>query len=210
MSIDSQQLIEWGQLAARCLVIVALGLLGYWLVRRSLRALERRKYISDVLRGMLQSLTGWLIVVLVVLFVLQQLGVEVAGLWAALLAVLGMVAIGFVAVWSILSNVFASVLIVGFRPFALGDEIEIIEPAGGSGLRGRVVKFNLVFTQLAETLEDGSEVAVHVPNNTFLQKVVRRRKVAHPEGLEAPLLGWGAKRKKPDQSVEQGPTAPTP
>lgn len=86
------------------------------------------------------------------------------------------VAVGFVAVWSVLSNLLCSILIVTFEPFAVGDDVEIIEPVGGTGLRGRVVTLSLLFTTLAETTDEGLTGAlVQVPNNIFFQKTIRKR-----------------------------------
>jgi small-conductance mechanosensitive channel len=98
--------------------------------------------------------------------VLQQFGV-LGNAWAALTAILAMVAIGFVAVWSVLSNSLCSILLMVTRPFNVGDTVEIPDV----NLRGKVIDFNLIFTTLRE--EDGS--LIQVPNNTFLQKPIRCR-----------------------------------
>jgi small-conductance mechanosensitive channel len=86
--------------------------------------------------------------------------------WASLTAVLALVAVGFVAVWSVLSNAFCSVMLMVSRPFNVGDTIEI----PGEGWGGKVIDFNLIFT----TLRDEQGVMLQVPNNLFFQKPIRR------------------------------------
>jgi small-conductance mechanosensitive channel len=89
-----------------------------------------------------------------------------------------MIAVGFIAVWSVLSNLLCSILLVIFRPFQLGDEIEITEPVGGSSLRGKVMKFNVMYTTLLEDI-DGDKVTTNIPNNIFFQKAIRRHNCNH-------------------------------
>ncbi|GIX47264.1 MAG: hypothetical protein KatS3mg131_1475 [Candidatus Tectimicrobiota bacterium] len=174
---------------ASVLVVVALGFLAYGVVRRSLRLLVQRQYLSAPLGAMLQGLARWGIGILVGLLVLQQAGLRVASLWATLLTLAGMVTVGFIAVWSVLSNVLCAVLLVLFGPFRLGDDIEIIEATGGRGLRGEVIGFNALYTTLREVREEGpGEAVVQVPNNVFFQKTLRRRRGNKTQGLETALF----------------------
>jgi hypothetical protein len=107
----------------------------------------------------------------------QAIGIKLTSIFAVLLTLTGMVAIGFIAVWSILSNLSCALFLILFKMFQIGDEIEIIEPIGGPGLKGRVQDFNIMFTSLVEDATDGSECFVtQVPNNIFSQKTMRRKK----------------------------------
>ncbi|HEY0968998.1 MAG TPA: mechanosensitive ion channel domain-containing protein [Opitutaceae bacterium] len=108
-----------------------------------------------------------LITVAAIVLMLGVFGFNLGGLWAMLATVLGMIAIGFVAVWSVLSNMLCTVILLIFRPFAIGDEVEFAaEP-----VRGQVVNLNFVFTTLRT--EDGA--LLQIPNNLFFQKVIKRR-----------------------------------
>ncbi len=102
------------------------------------------------------------------ILLLGEFDFPVTALWALLSTVLAMVAIGFVAVWSVLSNAFCSVILLMFQPFRVGNRIEM--PV--SGVAGRVVNFNMLFTTLEA--EDGD--LVQLPNNTFFQQPVRCRR----------------------------------
>ena len=77
-----------------------------------------------------------------------------------------------------------------FTPFRIGDEIEIIEATGGSGLRGKVVNLNILYTSLQEMAEDGGPNGViHVPNNIFFQKAIRLWQGTQTTSLETALFG---------------------
>jgi small-conductance mechanosensitive channel len=101
----------------------------------------------------------------ITLLVLQELGV-LHNVWTAILAVMAMVAIGFIAVWSILSNVLSTFLILLYRPFRIGDQIRV----PSDGLEGKVVDLNLMFT----TLKNENDGFIQIPNNQFFQKAICR------------------------------------
>jgi small-conductance mechanosensitive channel len=64
-----------------------------------------------------------------------------------------------------ISNFTASFFLVLWRPFQVGQTVEIFP----ENLKGRVVYRNLMFTTLSE--ESGS--MLQIPNNLFFQKVFR-------------------------------------
>src|SRR5690606_1183274 len=132
------------------------------------------------------------------------LGVSGTVLWTAFTGFAAVGAVAFFAAWSVLSNIFCTVLILTTRPFRLYDHIEILENGEKPGLKGRVIDVNLVYTTLQEqredgekpglngravyvnrvytTLqeqrEDGSDTVLRVPNNLFFQRTVRRWRTA--------------------------------
>jgi small-conductance mechanosensitive channel len=59
----------------------------------------------------------------------------------------------------------ASLFITIWRPFHLGETIEILP----EGLRGRVTDRNLMFT----VVHEGEGRHLHIPNNFFFQKIFR-------------------------------------
>ena len=127
--------------------------------------------------GLPKGVARWLVIVALALAVLLVLGIDLQGLWSTLGAVLSLVAIGFVAMWSILSHMLASILIVVFRPFEVGDRVEIV---GDDLVVGEVTDLNPVYTTLRA--DDGG--TLQVPNNLFFQKALKRhapRAVAIPD-----------------------------
>lgn len=176
INFQSETVIEYGQLIGGLAIILLLGLLIFISVRRAIDTAYRRRYISQSVYGILQFVARWTISIVILLVSLQQIGISVESVWAAMSAVIVLLGVGFVAVWSVISNVLCSLLLLISRPFNIGDEIEVIEATGGSGLRGKVVNINLLFTFLEETNEKGEDTTafVHVPNNMFFQKTIRR------------------------------------
>jgi small-conductance mechanosensitive channel len=205
MAFPMEQIVHYTLIALSIVGFIILGMVARALVRRGLRRLTDKRYLSEPVSKLLQGLAGWTIVIVVVLLSLQQLGVHLLGLWAGLLTVVGMVTIGFIAVWSVLSNILCAILLIVFAPFRIGDEIEIIEATGGKGLRGKVVKLNILYTSLQEITDEGSSDALtHVPNNIFFQKTLRQWQGTDTTSLEASLFESAA----PEGT--QAPEKPSP
>ena len=110
------------------------------------------------------------------LMVLDRLGVSGTVLWTAFTGFTAVAAVAFFAAWSVLSNIFCAVLIVTSRPFRLHDFVELIENGEKPGFKGQVVDINLIYTTLQESMDDGSETLIHVPNSLFFQRATRRWK----------------------------------
>ncbi len=94
-------------------------------------------------------------------------GVSFENAWVSIAGFLGLIAIGFFAVWSILSNIFAGVMLFFYRPFKIDDEIEILP----EGISGRVKDINGFFVILL----DEDRRLVHIPNNMIYQRIVKTR-----------------------------------
>lgn len=148
-------------------ITIVVGTLLYLLARRGLSQLAKNGAVAEPLVRLLRIILRWIFVTLMLLLVLQQLGV-LDNVWAAVLAVGAMVAVGFVAVWSVLSNVLCTLLILIYSPFRIGDFVTI--PA--EGVSGEAVDLNLIFT----TLRTEDDQLVQIPNNLFFQKVILRKR----------------------------------
>lgn len=163
-------LTEYGRLwladLIRAAVLALLVWLAYRLVARGVRALCERSKLPPQLARSIVKVCGWMAVVVAVVLVLQQFGVW-ANAWAFLSAALALIGVGFIAVWSVLSNAACAVILMIARPFQVGDTIEVI----GGDLRGEVIDFNLLFT----TLRDEQGDWIQVPNNQFFQNSFRLR-----------------------------------
>lgn len=153
-----------------CLV----ALVGYAVYRagsRSLRRLVASGQLRVAMAGRLRVLLRLALLVLTLFAAVAQAGLFQHA-WAVVSALATTVAIGFFAVWSVLSNMVCALLILVFRPFRVGDWIELLEgtkppPAG------LVVDMNLLFVTLADTEDEGLEM--RIPNSLIFQKVLRRR-----------------------------------
>ena len=112
MSLSTSQMAQYAFVMASMFVIVVLGIFALRLTRRSLHFLEDQGYLSESVHVLLQGVARWVIIVVVILLGLQQLGVRVISLWTGLLTVSAMVAVGFIAMWSVLSNLLCAILLL--------------------------------------------------------------------------------------------------
>lgn len=135
---------------------VLILIVGLWLAGRAqvwtIRALSKTPALDDMLRGFFGSIVRYLVLIVVVLAVLSQFGIETT----SLIAVLGTagLAIGL-ALQGTLSNIAAGVMLLIFRPFKIGHFVEI------GGISGTVKELTLFTTELATP----DNVQIIVPNS---------------------------------------------
>jgi len=122
-----------------------------WARRAVDRGLGRIERIEATLRSFLASGVRYLILVLTVLAVLSQFGVQTA----SLITVFGAASLAIgLALQGTLTNVAAGVMLLFFRPFKIGDYVE----AGGKA--GTVKAIDLFMTEFATP----DNVRILVPN----------------------------------------------
>ena len=141
------------------IVILVVGwMLATW-AKRGLEAGLARLPIDLTLKPLIASLTRYAILILTVLLVVQQFGVQTT----SLIAVLGAagLAIGL-ALQGTLSNVASGVMLLVLRPFRVGQFVEI------SGRQGTVREIGL-FTTLMIT-RDG--IYVSLPNSAIFGAII--------------------------------------
>lgn len=137
---------------------LAILILGLWFSGRAAklteRALNRSKHIDDTLTKFFANFVKYIVIVMTVVAVLNQFGVQTA----SLITVIGAagLAIGL-ALQGTLSNVAAGVMLLLFRPFKAGDYVE----AGGHA--GTIKELNLFFTELSTP----DNVRITVPNSSI-------------------------------------------
>ena len=102
---------------------------------------------------------------LIVFIILDVWGIGLAGVWAVLVSAITIIGVGFIATWAMTSNFTASFFLALWRPFHVGQTVEVLP----ENLKGRVVGRNLMFTTLTE--ESGS--VLQIPNSLFFQKMFR-------------------------------------
>jgi small-conductance mechanosensitive channel len=149
-------------------VVIGAFVLSYLLkrpLRDSLRELAPRLRLPyETVLTTTRFLIGALWV-LAAMLVLEIWGVSVGGLWTVLVSAATIVGVGFLATWTMISNITASFFIAFWRPFRLGDTVEMLP----ENLSGRVIDINLMFIVVRE---NGGAV-IQIPNNLFFQKMFR-------------------------------------
>ncbi|MDA3799726.1 MAG: mechanosensitive ion channel family protein [Kiritimatiellae bacterium] len=91
--------------------------------------------------------------------------VNIKNVWVSLTGIMALVAIAFFAVWSLVGNILAGIIIYFTSPFKIEDTIEVMP----DGICGTVLAVNTFYTVLLDT--DGSYISV--PNSLFFQKYIR-------------------------------------
>lgn len=158
-------------------------LVGAWilnlLIGRAMSLVARRTRLTDMDVLPVRKILDWGVRVIALILILSVFGFQIGGIWAMLSTIFGLVAIGFVAVWSILSHTSATMLILFLHPFQVGDDIEF----PGEPVNGRVIDLNFFFT----TIIDHDGRLCQIPNNLFFQKTLKRRKNEFVVSLAAQL-----------------------
>lgn len=158
---------------------VALGLFVFFaLLARfahfAVLRIVRRRQAHLALAELLASITHVSLIGLGIVTALGTLGVNIMGIVAGL-GLTGF-ALGF-ALKDSISNVLAGVMILLYRPFEVGDRIDM------GGLAGRVTHVDLRYTEL-----DNDRERILVPNSRMLTDPIR---VAKPPGTTVGAAGSG-------------------
>lgn len=116
----------------------------YFAIRRTLR-------ISSLAMGMLVLLVVW--------------DINLKNIWVHLTGILAITAIAFFAVWSLVGNLLAGILLYFTSPFKLDDEIEVMPDE----IHGTVLAINSFYT----VVQDADANYINIPNSLFFQKYIR-------------------------------------
>lgn len=169
---------EWVGTLQATLQIVLILLIAWalrFLARRLLARLRRAYTLPIQMELAAKRLTNFVIWVGAVLAILEAVGVSATVLWTAFTGFAAVGAVAFFAAWSVLSNIFCTLLIFTTRPFRLGDTIELVENGEKPGFMGRVIDINLIYSTLEERAgAHGGGNLVQIPNSLFFQRALRR------------------------------------
>lgn len=168
-------------IALQIVVIVLIAMLLRSLLHRFISRLAAEKNLPLDFTVGSKRLVTLLLTGAALLWILDRLGVSAGVIWAGFTGFVTVGAIAFFAAWSVLSNIFCSVLIFTTRPFGLHDHIELLEGGDKPGLAGEVLDINLVYTTLKEDAVDGqAPTHLRIPNSLFFQRTTRLRKSQQP------------------------------
>ena len=162
----------WSLLATTggALLILALLFVAYRFLAGGILALEARGKLPPYVGRLVLRLLGGSALLLGAVVVLDRFGL-MTNVWTLLSAALALVGVGFVAMWSVLSNILCWLLLLVVQPFRVGDTVEIVGQSWqGQNLQGQVEDVNLFYT----TLRGSQNELIQVPNNLFFQTPIRR------------------------------------
>ena len=144
--------ITYGMSAIFAIVILVIG---FWFATRAknivIRAMRKSKKIDETIIIFAGSMVRYLVIIFTVMAVLDQFGVETTSL-IALIGAAGL-AIGF-ALQGTLSNIAAGVMLLFFRPFKVGQYVDV------GGTAGTIKGIGLFTTEM----DTGDNIHIIVPN----------------------------------------------
>ena len=146
------------------LILFIFGQLLKLYAKRTQQKLQIKKSRYFMMKRIISLLSMFLFFIL--LFFIW--GINLKNLWASLTAVLAMIAIAFFAVWSLIGNILAGVIIFFTSPFKINNHIEIMPDE----IRGKVLAINAFFTLLT----DENDNYISIPNSLFFQRVIKNYK----------------------------------
>ncbi|PTW62324.1 small conductance mechanosensitive channel [Breoghania corrubedonensis] len=148
----TQMMARYGLSVVYAIIVL---IVGWWAAGRIAnvvrRACERSDHIDNTVTGFASSITRYSVIALVIITVLQLFGFQTTSLVAVIGA--ASLAIGL-ALQGTLSNLAAGVMLLFFRPFQVGDFVEL------AGNTGTVKNLTMFFTELATA----DNVKIIIPN----------------------------------------------
>jgi MscS family membrane protein len=132
--------------------------------------LNRRiqKYLPKTAQNFpFNKLLNYTLTLVLLLALISIWGVNIQNIWIYFTGILTVIAIGLFAVWSILSNIVAALILMGTGKFKNGDQITIYPEK----IEGTVLNISLFFV----ILKDKKGYVTYIPNNQFFQKVTKKK-----------------------------------
>lgn len=180
-----------GNVVAAMLILIVAFIIGGWLKRRIVRISERHQSLDDTLFHFLGNIVRYTVLGFAVLIVLNTFGIQTTSLIAAIGA--AGLAIGL-ALQGTLSNVAAGVMIIIFRPFKMGDFIEV------AGEMGTVKDITLNVTELASL----GNLKVIIPNSEVWGNTITNYSVYDTRRAEWTFgVGYGADLKTAERVIRE-------
>jgi small-conductance mechanosensitive channel len=123
--------------AVLLLASIIIPIVGRFL-RQRLSYLQSRLNLTDETNFIINRVTTAVLWTLTAFIALDVWGIGLGGVWAVLVSAITIVGVGFIATWAMISNFTASFFLVLWRPFHVGQTVEIIP----ENIKGRVIDRN--------------------------------------------------------------------
>jgi len=144
--------------------LVAINLLFHLLKRYAKRTQQKfdiRKSRYFAIKRLITMAS--LLLSLVVLMLIWNL--DLKHMWVSATSILALIAVALLAVWSLVGNILAGVIIYFTSPFKIEDTIEVMPDE----IRGTVLAVNTFYTVLLTEDKD----YINVPNTLLFQKYIK-------------------------------------
>ena len=153
------------------IVVLAVNAL-FSLLKLSARKTQKkfgiRKSRYFAIRRMM-TMTSMLLTIILLLLVWK---ISLHNVWVSLSGILAITAIAFFAIWSLVGNILAGIILYFTSPFKIEDDIEVMP----DNICGIVLAINTFYTILLD--ENGGYI--NIPNSLFFQKYIRVKRDRGP------------------------------
>ena len=150
----SDKIVDFAVNIFAALVILIIGLYAIRIILKLMNKILVSRKVDETLRRFAHNLSGWVLKIMLFIAVASKLGVETTS-FAALIAAAGL-GVGF-ALQGALGNLAGGVIIMLFRPFKIGDYIEV------QGEEGFVEDIQ-IFSTIVRTFRNKT---VYIPNGAL-------------------------------------------
>ena len=126
--LDQHQVSPFSVVMTVALIITAaiVILLLSRLIQKWLTYLQSRTHFTDETTVLVARLVSGALWIIALMLVLDIWGVSVGGVWTLLVSTITLIGVGFLAAWTLISNLTASLFLTLWRPFHLGQTIEML------------------------------------------------------------------------------------
>ncbi|AZQ65405.1 mechanosensitive ion channel family protein [Flammeovirga pectinis] len=150
-------------------VIIVLSFIGQSIVKKYLARYADNKGFSVHRKVYVGNFFGFLMSMLIIVGLIITWEVSFQGIAVYLASIFTLLGVAFVASWSMLSNITASLILFFAYPFKIGDYVRI-QDGGDNSVEGTII--NITLFNIRIITED--DVEVSYPNNLALQKPIKR------------------------------------
>jgi small conductance mechanosensitive channel len=182
------------KVVAAILILIVGRIVAGW-ARKLVVRLMKKSEVDQAIQGFVRGLVYYLIIIFTWIAVLNKFGVETA----SLVAVLGMAgfAVGF-ALQGSLSNFAAGIMLLVFRPFKIGDYVDI------AGTSGSVTDLQLFVT----IMNTPDNIRIIVPNGQVFGSIIKNYSAEDTRRVDFVVgIGYGSDMKKAEQVMRDIVTA---
>jgi len=163
MDLTQLKLLET---AIALLLFFVFRMVSVKLIDRTVSQSLLQKTRGKIIKKVIQIVLG----LIAIIFILTVWGVNQSELFVFMASVLTVIGIALFAQWSHLSNLTSGIIIFFNHSVKLDDNIAILDK--DFEIEGRITDIGFFFVKLKT--KEGEEVTM--PNNIFLQKMIKRKK----------------------------------
>jgi len=149
----------WGMNLLVALAILLIGIFAIKIILKTIATLFAKRKLDSAVGTFIQSVLNVLLWILLIIIALSKLGVQTTS-FVAILGAAGL-AVGL-ALQGSLSNIAAGFLLIMFRPFSVGDAVEVC------GILGTVRSIKLFQTEII-SFDNRKHI---IPNNQIMNNVL--------------------------------------